>query len=381
MIAESDSSLASSSKLVSGASKYRPFLLLAELTYQCPLHCPYCSNPSVYPNGTELSTAEWLRVMGEAAKLGVFHVGFSGGEPLLRDDLVELVSGARAAGLYTNLITSGLGLKAARAEKLRAAGLDSAQLSFQADVATLGDSIARTRAHAHKLEAARAILEAGLPLSVNVVLHRANIDRLPQIIEFALGLGASRIELANVQYYGWAYANRGKLLPTREQVQRAVEAAQRAKKELDGRMEIFYVLPDYYQDRPKPCMDGWGRRYLTVNPTGQVLPCPTASGIPGMRFDNVREKSLAWIWNESESFNHFRGVAWMPEPCQSCPQRDADFGGCRCQAALLTGDASATDPVCALSPNRRIVDKILEEINSGGGSADWDYRQNPKAAI
>jgi PqqA peptide cyclase len=358
---------------------YRPFLLLAELTYQCPLHCPYCSNPSVYPKGTELSTAEWRRVIEEAARIGVFHIGFSGGEPLLREDLAELIAAARAAGLYTNLITSGLGLKQARAEQLRAAGLDSVQLSFQADEPALADAIAGARAHQHKLDAAQAVGAAGLPLSLNVVLHRANIDRLPQIVDFAHGLGATRIELANAQYYGWAYGNRPRLLPTREQVRTALEAAQAAKQRLAGSIEILYVLPDYYEERPKPCMNGWGRRYLTVNPIGQVLPCPTASGIPGLRFENVRDHPLAWIWSDSESFNYFRGTQWMPEPCQSCPRRDIDFGGCRCQAALLTGDARATDPVCTLSPARSIIDNILAGAREQPPAEAWVFRRNPRA--
>jgi PqqA peptide cyclase len=359
-------------------SAYRPYLLLAELTYQCPLHCPYCSNPSAYPKGAELSTAEWRRVIEQAAQLGVFHVGFSGGEPLLRCDLAELIAAARAAGLYTNLITSGVGFKQARAEQLRLAGLDSVQLSFQADEPALADAIAGARAHQNKLEAAQAVRAAGLALSLNVVLHRANIERLPQIVDFAQRLGATRIELANAQYYGWAHANRPQLLPTRQQVQTALEAAKAAKQRLAGTMEIFYVLPDFYEERPKPCMDGWGRRYLTVNPNGQVLPCPTASSIPGLRFDNVREHPLAWIWSESESFNCFRGVQWMPEPCQSCPRRDIDFGGCRCQAALLTGDARATDPVCTLSPNREIVDDILGGVNEPASGDAWIFRRNPE---
>ena len=331
---------------------HRPYLLLAELTYQCPLHCPYCSNPAVYPQGAELSTEDWSRVLREAAQMGVYHAGFSGGEPLLRRDLPELARAARAAGLYTNLITSGVGLNKSRAEELRAAGLDSVQLSYQSDEAALADAIAGARVHRQKLEAAKNITDAGLALSMNVVLHRANIGRLREIIGVAESLGATRLELANTQYYGWGHVNRRQLLPTRKQAEAAMEIAMAEKARLAERMEIFYVLPDYFEERPKPCMNGWGRRYLTVNPVGQVLPCPTASGIPGLRFENVREKSLSWIWNESESFNRFRGTEWMPEPCRSCPQREIDFGGCRCQAALLTGDATATDPVCTLSPNR-----------------------------
>ena len=356
---------------------HRPFLLLAELTYQCPLHCPYCSNPTTYPVGTELSTAEWQRVIQEAAKMGVLHVGFSGGEPLMRDDLPELIRTARAVGLYTNLITSGVGLNQKRAAELRAAGLDSAQLSIQSDEPTQADAIAGARVHRQKLDVAKIITDTGIPLSLNIVLHRANIGRLPGIIALAESLGANRIELANVQYYGWGYLNRAQLLPTREQVNEAIQFALAEKKRLADRLEILYVLPDYYGDRPKPCMNGWGRQYLTVNPSGQVLPCPTASGIPGLHFDNVREHSLAWIWNDSESFNRFRGTEWMPEPCQSCPQREIDFGGCRCQAALLTGDPNATDPVCTLSPNRKLIDQVLAEVNSASDLTALIPRMNP----
>ena len=357
--------------------KYRPYLLLAELTHQCPLHCPYCSNPSAYPVGGELSTEDWRRVLREAAELGVYHVGLSGGEPLLRADLPELVQTARAAGLYTNLITSGVGLSKTRAEALHAAGLDSAQLSFQADEAVLGDAVAGARVHQEKLEVAGRITDAGLSLSLNVVLHRANIERLPEIIALAESLRATRLELANVQFYGWAFLNRLHLLPSPQQVQAAFQVAMAAKQRLAARMDLFYVLPDYYEERPKPCMQGWGQRYLTVNPVGQVLPCPTASSIPGLQFENVRERSLASIWFESESFNRFRGTEWMPAPCRTCPQREVDFGGCRCQAALLTGDASATDPVCTLGPNRGLIDKIIAEASETARPQPWIARKNP----
>jgi PqqA peptide cyclase len=329
--------------------------------------------------GAELSVSEWQRVFREAAELGVLQVGLSGGEPLVRRDLAEIVRGAREAKLYTNLITSGIGLDEPRACTLRDAGLDSVQLSFQSDEADLADEIAGARAHSRKLEAAAAVRAAGISLSLNVVIHRRNIDRLPQIIALAETLGTGRIELANVQFYGWAFRNRAALLPTREQVGRAREVAEAAKARLAGKMEIFYVLPDYYETRPKPCLNGWGQRYLTVNPIGEVLPCPTASSaIPDMRFDNVRVRSLDWIWRESESFNRFRGTEWMPEPCQSCPQKEIDFGGCRCQAALLTGDAAKTDPVCTLSPNRERVDAVLRDLNlSDVTTPAWTFRVNP----
>jgi pyrroloquinoline quinone biosynthesis protein E len=385
----------------------RPYALLAEITYRCPLHCPYCSNPTHYCRATasvadpesgrrsarptttgavasadlngELTTDEWKRVIREAATLGVLQIGFSGGEPLARRDLVELIGFAREANLYTNLITSGIGLDDDRVHALRDAGLDSIQLSFQSDESSLADEIAGADAHERKLKVAATIRVIGIPLSLNFVIHRRNIDRLPQMIDLAETLGAERVELANVQFYGWAFRNRAALLPTRDQVVRAREIATSAKARLSGKIDIFYVLPDYYESRPKPCLNGWGQRYLTVNPVGDVLPCPTASSaIPDLRFENVRARDLGWIWRESESFNRFRGTEWMPEPCLSCPQKEIDFGGCRCQAALLTGNAANTDPVCEFSPKRTLVDAVLRDINSSSDLAhDWMYRVNP----
>jgi pyrroloquinoline quinone biosynthesis protein E len=361
----------------------RPYAFLAEVTYRCPLRCPYCSNPTRVRNDRELTTDEWCRVIREAAALGVLQIGFSGGEPLVRHDLADLVRGAREANLYTNLITSGVGLNENCAHELRDAGLDSAQLSFQSDEPVLADKIAGARAHQRKVDAAAEIRAAGISLSLNFVIHRRNIDRLPQIIELTETLGAERVELANVQFYGWAFLNRAALLPTREQVARARQVATAAKARLAGKIDIFYVLPDYYETRPKPCLNGWGQRYLTVNPVGDVLPCQTASSaIPDLRFENVRARSLDWIWRESESFNRFRGTEWMPEPCRSCPQKEIDFGGCRCQAALLTGNAANTDPVCTLSPNRAYVDALLRDLNSSSNHARaWIPRVNPKKDV
>lgn len=352
----------------------RPYALLAEVTYRCPLHCPYCSNPLQQGHGAELTTTEWSRVLEEAAALGVLQVGFSGGEPLARPDLTDLIAAARTAGLFTNVLTSGVGLTTSRLAELRLSGLDSIQLSLQADEADLADSIAGTRAHRLKLDAAKWIKEAGFPLSLNVVLHRQNLDRLPQILNLAEELGAQRLELANTQYYGWALKNRGHLLPTKRQVDSARSIAEAAQKRLAGRLDIFYVLPDYYETRPKPCLAGWGQRYLTINPLGEVLPCPTAFSIPGLAFPNVRQHSLQWIWKESDAFNRFRGTAWMPEPCQSCDQREIDFGGCRCQAALLLGDATATDPVCALSPSHHVVEEIVSCLQASEARPDWEMR-------
>lgn len=370
------------------STAHRPYLLLAELTHRCPLHCPYCSNPAGDHGGEELSTAEWCQVIGEAAQIGVLHIGFSGGEPLQRADLPDLVAAARTAGLYSNLITSAVGLDRRRAEHLRKVGLDSVQISFQSDEASLADQIAGTVAHRKKLEAARLVRELGLPLTMNVVLHRGNIDRLRQLIALANELGAERLELANAQYYGWAFRNRALLLPTRAQIARATEITVAAKQRLAGKIEILFVAPDYYSERPKPCMNGWGRQFLTVNPVGDVLPCPTATEIKGMCFDNVRSRPLDWIWAKSDAFNRFRGTEWMPKPCRTCDFREVDFGGCRCQAALITGNAATTDPACSLSPHRENLMRFVEAVQStdsndwskGTGSLGLSFRQNPGLA-
>ena len=347
-----------------------PFGLLAELTYGCPLHCPYCSNPlDLGAHRDELTTAEWLRVLAEARELGVLQLHLSGGEPLLRRDLVEIVRSARGLGLYTNLITSALGLTPRRAGELRAAGLDHVQISVQADEAALSDRIAGTPSFDRKLAAARLVKQVGWPLTLNVVLHRQNLDRVDRILDLAEELGADRVELANTQYYGWALRNRAGLLPTRAQVERAEAVARAARARLAGRMEIVYVLPDHHSPYPKPCMGGWGRRQLTVVPNGDVLPCPTAHDLPLPRA-SVREHPLAWIWVESPLFQRFRGTDWMSDPCRSCPRREVDFGGCRCQAFALTGDAARTDPVCHLSPDHGIVAAAVRAADEVTGPQD-----------
>jgi len=353
----------------------RPLGLLAELTYRCPLGCPYCSNPvGGGGSGRELSTEEWIQVFREGSELGVLHALFSGGEPLARNDLAPLVRAAREHGLYTNLITSGVGLSSARLRELKGSGLESVQISLQSHDPGRADRIAGVAVHERKLEAARRVREAGLPLTLNVVLHRGNIDDVADLVELALGLGAHRLELAHTQFYGWALRNRAALLPTRAQVADSAQVARAAQIRLRGTLEILYVLPDYFGNRPKPCMNGWGRRYLTVSPSGDVLPCPTAREIKTLSFENVRSRSLREIWDGSEAFNRFRGTDWMPEPCRSCPEKESDFGGCRCQAALLTGDPSRTDPACALSPDRERVLELLEEAS---GSATLEHRVNP----
>jgi pyrroloquinoline quinone biosynthesis protein E len=352
-----------------------PFGLLAELTHRCPLHCGYCSNDP--QGGPELTTADWERVLAEAGELGALHVHLSGGEPLLRPDLPALVAAARRAGLYVNLITSGIGLSEERAEALRRAGLDSVQLSFQADEAPTADAVAGAAAHARKLEAAARIRRFGWPLTLNVVLHRGNVGRVAAVADLAERLGAERLELANVQFVGWAARNREALLPGREEVLRAERDAAAAAARLRGRTEVVFVPSDHHGVRPKPCLHGWGRRFVTVSPRGDVMPCPTAGVIAGLRFENVRDRSLRWAWERSEAFERFRGTAWMREPCRSCPERERDFGGCRCQAALLTGDAANADPACALSPHHREVAGAAERASGLALRLLPTRRENP----
>ncbi|MFJ1655107.1 pyrroloquinoline quinone biosynthesis protein PqqE [Streptomyces sp. NPDC088337] len=342
-----------------------PYGLLAELTYRCPLACPYCSNPlNLGDHRDELATEEWQRVLAEAADLGVLQCHLSGGEPLLRRDLVEIVAVAHDLGLYTNLITSAVGFSRPRAERLRAAGLDHVQISIQADEPAVSDRIAGFPSFRRKIEAMGLVKELGWPLTVNVVLHRYNIDRVAEVLGLAEEAGADRVELANTQYYGWAWRNRAALLPSRAQLEAAEAVARAARERLRDRMDIIYVLPDYYSRYPKPCMDGWASRMLTVTPNGDVLPCPAAQSLPLPRA-SVREDSLERIWADSPVMNAFRGTDWMPEPCRSCPRREVDFGGCRCQAFLLTGDAARTDPVCHLSPDHDLVARAVEAANAG----------------
>ena len=338
-----------------GAAAPRLYNLVAELTYRCPLRCPYCSNPLALRDFPEaLSAADWTRVFQEAAALGAVHVGLTGGEPSARRDLAEIVAGAAGAGLYVHLVTAGFPLSEAGLASLHEAGLCSVQVSVQDADAAGSDALAGTGSFHHKLTLARAVRARGLPLTLNVVLHRRNLGHVADIVALARDLDADRLELANVQLQGWALRNRAALLPTREQLDaasRAVEEARAASR----RPEILFVLPDYFRDRPKPCMGGWGRRHLVVTPDGRALPCHGAAEIPGLAFWNVRERPLADCWRDAPGMNAFRGEAWLPEPCRSCPERGRDFGGCRCQAFALAGDAGATDPACALSPHHELV--------------------------
>jgi pyrroloquinoline quinone biosynthesis protein E len=329
-------------------------VLVAELTYRCPLRCAYCSNPTQVQDRAALTGTDWQRVLGEASELGVVQVHFTGGEPLLRDDLEALVARAAELELYSNLITSGLPLTRERLAGLAAAGLCALQLSFQAARPGSSAAIAGVDAFAHKLQVARWVRELALPLTVNVVLHRQNLDEVSQIIALAEELGAERLELANTQYLGWAYQNRAALMPSLAELDaaRAVVAAARAR--LRGRMEILFVLPDYHGDRPRTCMSGWGERYIVVTPDGRAMPCHAAHILP-LAFPDLRAQSLPSAWHDSEAFQRFRGTDYLREPCRSCDQREIDHGGCRCQAFLLTGDATAADPVCGLSPSHGLV--------------------------
>ena len=333
-----------------------PLWLLAELTYACPLQCPYGSNPLAFARcRPELDTPSWLRVLREARALGACQLGFSGGEPLTRSDLEELVGEAHQLGYYSNLITSGIGMNARRISALRAAGLDHIQISIQASDAVLNDYLAGTQAFAHKIEMARQVKGNGFPMVLCFVLHRHNIEQIDSLCALASRLGADYVELANTQYHGWAWLNRRALLPSREQVERAEASARRCQERYANSMKILYVVPDYFERRPKACVDGWGRVFLAVAPDGTALPCHGAAELPGLRLPNVRESGLAEIWRDSEAFNRFRGFDWMREPCRRCPERYRDFGGCRCQAFLLTGDPHGTDPVCDKSPEHQRV--------------------------
>ncbi|MFI9047359.1 pyrroloquinoline quinone biosynthesis protein PqqE [Streptomyces sp. NPDC053427] len=340
----------------------RPWALLAELTHGCPLHCSYCSNPvELASKSAELTTSQWLAVFRQAADLGVVSAHLSGGEPLLRPDLAAIVAAADGAGIHTQLVTSGVGLGRARLDRLADAGLRSVQLSVQHADPTASDLIAGRRSFADKERAAALVRAAGLPLGLNVVLHRHNLDALDALIDLAPAWGADRIELANTQFYGWALRNRDALLPSRSQLAEAARTVRRRRAELAAdRIEVVWVVPDYFDGQAKPCMGGWGAISLTVTPDGTVLPCPAAAAIPRLDAPNVRDHDLEWIWNHSQAFARYRGTEWMREPCRSCDLRTTDFGGCRCQAFALTGDAAATDPACRLSPDHHLLRDLVD---------------------
>ncbi|MFA9461078.1 pyrroloquinoline quinone biosynthesis protein PqqE [Thiohalorhabdus methylotrophus] len=345
-----------------------PRWLLAEVTYRCPLQCVYCSNPVEMANyRNELDTEDWFRIFREARELGAVQLGFSGGEPLLRKDLEDLVAESSRLGYYTNLITSGVGMSEDRVAALKEAGLDHIQISFQASNEVLNDYLGGNKSFQHKMEMAHAIKRHGYPMVLNVVLHRHNLDQTAEILDMAEALEADYVELANTQYYGWAWLNQKELMPSLQQVRDAEAVANRYKERLKDRMQIYYVIPDYFEKRPKPCMNGWGNVFLGVAPDGAALPCHIARQLPGLEFPNLHDVSVREAWFESEAFNHFRGFDWMKEPCRSCSERFDDFGGCRCQAYMLTGDPANTDPVCEFSPHH---DKIVAAGEAAKGSPD-----------
>ena len=337
-----------------------PLWLLLELTYRCPLHCVFCYNPTDFARtGPEIATADWVRVLREARALGAVQLGLSGGEPLVREDLEVIVAEAHALGYYINLITSGVGLTRARIAALKSAGLDHIQLSFQDSTREMNDFLSSTRTFELKAQVAALIREYGYPMVLNVVLHRLNIDHVGQILEMAQALGAQYVELANTQYYGWAWLNREQLLPSRAQLEHAEAATQRFRARVGAQMQIYFVVPDYFETRPKACMKGLGSVFLAIAPDGTAMPCHAARMLPGLDLPNVQQSDIRSIWYDSPAFNRFRGEAWMKEPCRSCPERSKDFGGCRCQAYLLTGDPDNTDPVCDLSPQHALVTEAV----------------------
>jgi pyrroloquinoline quinone biosynthesis protein E len=346
-----------------------PLWLLLELTYRCPLHCVFCYNPTDFAaSGPELGTDDWLRVLKEARALGSVQLGLSGGEPLSRDDLEPIVAEARRLGFYTNLITSGVGLNERRIRALKSAGLDHIQLSFQDSTRQMNDFLSSTRTFELKSKVAALIKKYEYPMVLNVVLHRLNIDHVEEILRMADRMGADYVELANTQFYGWAWHNRQQLMPSRAQVERAEEVTRQFRERQERPMRIFFVVPDYFEKRPKACMNGLGSIFLTVTPDGTALPCHAARMLPGLDFPNVKTSSLEHVWYESSGFTHYRGDAWMKEPCRSCPEKARDFGGCRCQAYLLTGDAANADPVCDLSPHHhKVVEAALAAERPGAG--------------
>jgi len=345
------------------SNQTKPLWLLAELTYRCPLQCPYCSNPvEIAKYGNELSTEDWFRVMQQARAMGSTQLGFSGGEPLVRKDLEELIAEARRLGYYTNLITSGVGMDEDRVKAFKEAGLDHIQISFQASNEELNNFIGGTKSFQHKTEMARVVKKHNYPMVLNIVLHRKNIDQIRDILDMTVELNADYVELASTQYYGWSRINVDQLLPTQAQLDNAEKVAMEYQEKMKDKMKVIYVIPDYFENRPKKCMNGWGNIFLTIAPDGSALPCHAAGQLPGLEFPNVRDHSIEWIWDDSPDFNKFRGLDWMKEPCRSCPEKEKDLGGCRCQAYMLTGDARNADPVCDKSPHHQKLHDDVERI-------------------
>lgn len=345
----------------SSTTATQPLWLLAEITYRCPLHCAFCYNPTDYDKHTqnELDTKSWLRVLNQARELGAAQLGISGGEPLLRDDIEVIVEEARQLGYYSNLITSGVGLTDKRIDAFKKGGLDHIQLSMHDITEEINNFITNTKTFQLKKKVAAMIKDRGYPMVLNVVIHRYNIDHIREILEMAEALGADYVELANTQYYGWSLINRNQLMPSKEQIDYAEKVTNEFRDRASSKMKIFFVVPDYFAERPKKCMNGWGEVFMIVTANGDVLPCHSARVLPNMKFPNVRDSGLKGAWYDSPAFNKYRGDDWMKEPCRSCPEKEKDLGGCRCQAFLLTGDAETADPVCTLSPNRHIIDQAV----------------------
>jgi pyrroloquinoline quinone biosynthesis protein E len=358
--------VAQNNGVASSFTRTQPLWLLAEVTYRCPLHCAFCYNPTDYDKHTqnELTTEEWIHALREARKLGALQLGISGGEPLLRDDIEDIVIEAKKLGYYSNLITSGVGLTEKRIQAFKDGGLDHIQLSMHDITEEINNFITNTKTFELKKKVAAMIKDHGYPMVLNVVIHRYNIGHIGQILEMAEALGADYIELANTQYYGWSLVNRSQLMPTKEQVDEAERITNEFRARTNSKMKIFFVVPDYFSDRPKKCMNGWGEVFMIVTANGDVLPCHSARVLPNMQFPNVRENGLEWVWKDSPAFNKYRGDEWMKEPCRSCADKEKDLGGCRCQAYMLTGDAEATDPVCSLSPQHNLITQAIEDAKN-----------------
>lgn len=368
---EMESIQAGNNGVAASKTNTQPLWLLAEITYRCPLHCAFCYNPTDYAKYTqnELSTEQWIKVLQDARKLGALQLGISGGEPLLRDDIEEIVREAHKLGYYSNLITSGVGLTEKRIDEFKAGGLDHIQLSMHDITEEINNFITNTKTFQLKKKVAAMIKDRGYPMVLNVVIHRYNIGHIGEILEMAEALGADYVELANTQYYGWSLVNRSQLMPTKEQIDQAEAITNAFRQRVGNKMKVYFVVPDYFSDRPKKCMNGWGEVFMIVTAEGTVLPCHSARVLPGLEFPDVREHDLRWAWYDSPAFNKYRGDSWMKEPCRSCPEKEKDLGGCRCQAFLLTGDAESADPVCALSPNHHVIEQAILEAQNPKGMA------------
>lgn len=351
----------------SNITNKQPLWLLAEITYRCPLHCAFCYNPTDYANHTnnELDTKGWIKVLNQARELGALQLGISGGEPLLRDDIETIVEEAHSLGYYSNLITSGVGLTEKRIDAFKKGGLDHIQLSMHDITEEISNFVTDTRTFKLKQKVAAMIKDRGYPMVLNVVIHRYNIEHIQEILEMAEKLGADYVELANTQYYGWSLLNRNQLMPTKEQVDKAEEVTNRFRDKVGNKMKVFFVVPDYFGNRPKKCMNGWGEVFMIVTADGDVLPCHSARVLPNMKFPNVKNNELGYAWHESPAFNKYRGDSWMKEPCRTCPEKENDLGGCRCQAFLITGDAEGADPVCDKAPGRPLIVKAVEDAQNG----------------